>query len=118
MKMTSFTYFTGGGAACINDPQVGIDFYRYMTGSNKCGNPFTNDFTGQRNVPTIGYGSGPRSATIFSGDPDVPGTWSECFSGNPPGDRRFVHSAVQIPAFLRFVLQTMPFKSCLIMISV
>ena len=93
LKMSNFTYFTGNGAACITDPNTGIEFYRYMTGSNKCGDPFTNDFTGVKGVATRGFGSGPKTTTVFSGDPNQPGTWSECFSNNVPGDRRFVHSA-------------------------
>ncbi len=95
LKMSNFTYFSQGSGTpqAILDPQTGIEFYRYMTGSNKLGQPFTNDFTGVSGVPTVGYGKGPKSTFVFTGDPGISGTWSECFSNNPPGDRRFVHSA-------------------------
>lgn len=100
LKMTDFTYFSnsGGGSGApppdeITDPENFIEFYRYMTGSNKAGNPFTYDFQGVRNENTKGYGRGPNSDAVFFGDPDKAGQWSECYSGNPPYDRRFIHSA-------------------------
>lgn len=95
LKMSNFTYFSQGTGtpAAITDPQTGIEFYRYMSGTNKFGQPFTNDFTGSCNVKTVGYGTGPTSTTVWTGDPSVRPSWSECCSDNPPGDRRFVHSA-------------------------
>jgi len=92
LKMSNFTYFTNGGNPEIRDPGNAIEFFRYMTGSNRLGQPFTRDFTGAR-TQTFGYGSGPRYNYVFDGDPGLTGTWSECFTNNTPGDRRFVHSA-------------------------
>lgn len=96
LKMSNFTYFSNTSTnppAAITDPDNGLEFYRYMSGSNKFGQPFTNDFTGVCNKETKGYGTGPVSTTVWTGDPSVRPSWSECCSDNPPGDRRFVHSA-------------------------
>lgn len=98
LKMTNFTYFSNplpgqGVPDEISDPSTGIEFYRYMSGTNKRGQPFTNDFTGACGTKTKGYGSGPISTTVWTGDPSVRPGWSECCSDNPPGDRRFIHSA-------------------------
>lgn len=96
LKMSKFTYFRNTGLGFpdeITDPTTGIQFFRYMTGTNKAGNPFTNDFTGVAGQPSKGYGQGPNNNFVFFGDPGIAGTWSECFSGNPAGDTRFIHSA-------------------------
>ena len=91
LKMSNFTYFTG--LSPVNgDPTNGVEFYRLMTGSTQRGEPFTNDFV-RCGLQTKGFGQGPLSTFVFFGDPDKKDTWSECCSGNPPGDRRFVHSA-------------------------
>lgn len=92
----AFTYFANSGQGFPLDvayPTNGIEFYRYMTGSTKSGSPFMRDFTGQQGVPTTGLGPGPATRYLFDGDPSVSGTWSECFSGNGPGDRRFLLSS-------------------------
>lgn len=99
----AFTYFTNIGMGFpveITDPTTGTEFYRYMTGSTKLGNPFTRDFTGQQGIPTKGYGAGPSTRYVFDGAPGTSGAWSECFSGNPAGDRRFLlsSSAFVLPA--------------------
>ena len=64
-----------------------------MSGTNRFGQPFTNDYTGQCGTATKGYGSGPACATLWTGDPSVNPSWSECCSNNPPGDRRFILSS-------------------------
>lgn len=92
----AFNYFNNAGVGFpseIIDPASGIEFYRYMTGTNRLGNPFTRDFTGQANMPTRGYGAGPNTRYVFDGVPSVAGTWSECYSGNTSGDRRFILSS-------------------------
>ncbi|RYD52161.1 MAG: hypothetical protein EOP52_08275 [Sphingobacteriales bacterium] len=95
LKMANFTYFSQGTGTPpqITDPQNNIEFYRYMSGTNKLGQPFANDFKGRCGQNTKGYGEGPLSATVWTGDPSNRPSWSECCSENPPGDRRFVHSA-------------------------
>ncbi len=95
MKMTNFTYFTQGTGtpAEISDPRKGLEFYNYMSGTNRFGQPFTNDFKGACGQPTKGYSTGPLSTTVWTGDPSVRPSWSECCTANPPGDRRFIHSA-------------------------
>ncbi len=91
----AFTYYSQGPGTPVGlqDPQTGLEFYRYMSGYNRFGQPFTNDFTGVCNVTTVGYGSGPATTTVFTGDPAVAPGWSECCSNNPPGDRRFILSS-------------------------
>jgi len=89
----AFNYFTNGGNPSAGAPSNAVEHYRYMTGRTRAGQPFSRDFTGAANVPTTGYGSGPATKYVFDGDPAVSGTWSECFSNNTPGDRRFILSS-------------------------
>ena len=49
----------------------------------------TDDFVGA-GTPTHGYGSGPDVNYVYPGDPSNTAQWSECSSGNVPGDRRFI----------------------------
>lgn len=92
MKMTAFTYFNNSSDARIGNPDNGVQIYYYMTGSSRDGEAFSDDFTGVAGLPTTAIGGGPATHFIFFGDPDKP-TWSECYCRNPPGDRRFIHSA-------------------------
>jgi hypothetical protein len=91
LSMEAFTYFNND-ASPIGNPSNGIQIYNYMTGAIKNGERFSNDFVGV-GVPSKGYGSGPVSKFVFTGDPGVPTEWSECTCNNPPDDRRFVHSS-------------------------
>ncbi|RYD55089.1 MAG: hypothetical protein EOP56_17105 [Sphingobacteriales bacterium] len=91
MDMTVFTYFNNG-AGVIGDPTNGAQIYFYMTGSTRTGQRFSNDFQGP-GVTSRGFGQGPLSSWIFTGDPASKTTWSECTCNNPPYDRRFIHSA-------------------------
>lgn len=91
MKMTVFTYFNND-ASVIGNPNNGVQLYYYMTGSVQTGQRFSYDFQGP-NVTSRGFGSGPAIPYVFPGDPSNKNTWSECTCNNPPGDRRFIHSA-------------------------
>ncbi len=91
LKMTNFTYYNNDFGV-IGNPSNGIQIYNYMTGSIKNGDRFTNDWRGA-GVPTKGYGSGPITNFVFTGDPGDNSTWSECASGNTPADRRFIFSS-------------------------
>lgn len=91
LKMTNFTYYNND-FGIIGNPSNGLEIYRYMTGSIRNGDRFTNDFQGA-GVRSKGYGSGPVTNFVFTGDPGDNNTWSECASGNAAGDRRFIFSS-------------------------
>lgn len=74
------------------NPRNGLEIYYLMTARNRVGQPLHYTFQGP-GVPNTGFGNGPDTKYVFFGDPGNPSEWSECSSGNPPGDRRFVHSA-------------------------
>ncbi|MBS1782127.1 MAG: hypothetical protein JSS78_03590 [Bacteroidetes bacterium] len=91
LKMTAFTYFNNGDDQRIGDPRNGVQVYNYITGTSRNGQTFNNDFQGP-GVKTTALGPGPKTSYVFFGDPDK-NEWSECNCGNPPFDRRFIHSA-------------------------
>jgi hypothetical protein len=91
LKMEAFTYYNND-FSIIGNPRNGNHIYNYMTGSITNGERFTNDFGGP-NVNSKGYGSGPITKYVFTGDPGVKTEWSECACNNPVDDRRFVHSS-------------------------
>jgi len=91
LGMTNFTYYNND-ASVIGNPVNGIQIYNYMTGTIKDGEHFSNDFQGT-GVPCKGYGSGPVSHFVFTGDPGDKTSWSECNCNNNPGDRRFIFSS-------------------------
>jgi hypothetical protein len=91
LSMEAFTYYNNDFSV-IGNPNNGIQIYNYMTGSILNGQRFSYDFKGA-NVPSRGYGEGPTTRFVFSGDPGVKTEWSECTCNNPVGDRRFVHSS-------------------------
>lgn len=91
LPMQVFTYFNNG-TSIIGDPTNGAQIYFYMTGSIRTGQRFSNDFQGP-GVISRGFGSGPLSRWIFTGDPSEKNAWSECSCNNPANDRRFIHSA-------------------------
>jgi len=92
LKMEAFTYYNNNFDSRIGNPSNGVQIYNYMTGSSRNGQRFVNDFAGP-GVPSTGLGQGPVTKFLYYGDPEVAGTWSECASGNPPDDRRFIHSS-------------------------
>jgi hypothetical protein len=91
LGMEAFTYYNNTGGI-LGNPSNGAQIYNYMTGSILNGERFTNDFTSAGTV-SKGYGSGPVTKFVFTGDPGNSSQWSECVCGNPTGDRRFVHSS-------------------------
>lgn len=90
LKMQAFTYFDNNTDPRIGNPNNGTEIYYYMTGSQKNGEPFVNDFQAP-GVPAKGLGLGPKIRFVFPGELDR--DWSECNCKNPPDDRRFIHSA-------------------------
>lgn len=91
LKMTNFTYYNND-ASVIGNPNNGIQIYNYMTGSIRDGERFSDDFQAA-GTPSKGYGSGPVSNFVFTGDPGTGHDWAECTCNNPTGDRRFIFSS-------------------------
>ncbi len=85
-----FTYYNNDHSI-IGNPGSAPEYDNYMRGKLKNGDPFTNDFAGS-GVHSKGYGSGAATNAVFFGHPGDTTQWSECTSGNFPGDRRFVLS--------------------------
>jgi len=102
--MRAFTYHNNGNGP-TTDPDYPIEYYNYLRGFWKDGNPFTygsnayspgsglpckfvfpegTDYCnwGTEGVTPDGYGGGGQN-----------GTWSEVSEGNSPTDRRFMQSA-------------------------
>lgn len=90
LKMQAFTYFDNNSDPRIGNPRNGTEIYYYMTGSQKNGQPFVNDYQGP-GIAAKGLGLGPKIRFVFPGEVDK--DWSECNCKNPPDDRRFIHSA-------------------------
>ena len=84
----SFTYFNND-ASIIGNPTVDTQFNNYMRSKLLNGQHFTDDYAGP-GILTKGYGSGPNTNYVFTGNPFDTSQWSECRSNNNPSDRRFV----------------------------
>lgn len=89
LGMTSFCYFTNGGATGQSDPSSASGFRNYQSGFWNDGTPMT--------YGGAGYGSGRISPYSFPGDPSIASQWSECNTQSGPaiqaGDRRFVQTS-------------------------
>ncbi len=90
LGMTAFTFYNNTQTGQLRNPDVGIEFYRYMSGTNADGGAFTQTCTAADPSSLL-------SKTVYWGDPtgsaDVLTNWNECGCGNPPDDRRFIHSS-------------------------
>ncbi|MBA3827434.1 MAG: T9SS type A sorting domain-containing protein [Taibaiella sp.] len=71
------------------NPDVDTEYYNCLNARFRNGQHLHNDYKGRRTVSN-GTGSGPKVNYIFNGDPADTLQWSECASGNGPGDRREV----------------------------
>ncbi|HNB80582.1 MAG TPA: T9SS type A sorting domain-containing protein [Chitinophagaceae bacterium] len=87
LKMTVFTYYNNTFEPDGN-PEALDDYYQYITGFWKDGQPFTTACTAR--------GTGDTTKFIFYGDP-CKGGWTEVSCGNTPSDRRFIHSSGPFP---------------------
>ena len=88
--MSSFTYYNNGGVGewpdAQTDPEVAIEYYRYMSGSWKDGSPFT--FGGS------GYNIGGDPIDYaFTEPPNDPSGWSMCSANLNFGDRRTIQAS-------------------------
>ncbi len=90
LGMTSFIYYNNSTDPKVGNPNTGIEFYRYMTGSGRDGSQFTQ--TCNAVDPSPSY-----SPFVYWGDPSLPGNlqtnWTECGCNNAAADKRFVHSS-------------------------
>jgi hypothetical protein len=87
IRMTVFTYFNNVTGPTGN-PDVKDDYYQYITGSWKDGQPFTTACNARD--------AGISTKYIFYGEP-CKGGWSEASCANTPDDRRFIHSSGPFP---------------------
>ena len=84
----NFDYYNNDNSI-IGNPFNDSQYNYYLRSQIKTGEHFTNDFAGA-GIPSTGYGTGPNTNYVYPGDPADSTQWSECVSGNPPGDRRFI----------------------------
>lgn len=88
--MSSFTYYNNGGVGewpdAQTDPEVAVEYYRYMSGSWKDGTPFTFGGTGY----DIG---GDPIKYAFTEPPNDPSGWSMCSANLNFGDRRTIQAS-------------------------
>jgi hypothetical protein len=81
LKMRYFTFFNNGAPDPTGDPDGDVQAYNFMTGKWSDGQPFI------KNCKAIGT---PGEVTNYA----FPDDFRECnVCNNPPGDRRFLHSA-------------------------
>lgn len=88
--MSSFTYYNRSSGVPTpipgtTDPNNALEFYRYLSGSWRDGNPFT--FGGDA------YQDGEPIKYAFTETPDDNEGWSMCSQGLPPGDRRIIQAS-------------------------
>ncbi|MFK8045343.1 MAG: T9SS type A sorting domain-containing protein [Crocinitomicaceae bacterium] len=100
--MRRFLYYNNIGTGNINqtDPQIAIDYYRYLTGFWKDGSPFV--YGGSGHSSDAGANTSVLADFMFPGTTDPLGwgtggvpqeSWTEESSNNIPFDRRFAQSA-------------------------
>lgn len=88
------SFMTYNNDFSFSAPTVDTQFDNLMRGKYVSGEHFTDDFPGG---PPCGVDSTTNPNYIFTGDPSVPGQWSECACNNTPGDRRFVLATNDFP---------------------
>ena len=86
--MSKFVYYNNDRDAISGNPQVTSDFYNYLSGKWRNGNPITYGADGQDP-------SNPPCDYMFPDDtdPDFTTPWTEETAGNQPADRRFLITA-------------------------
>lgn len=84
LKMTVFTYYDNEQNVPTGNPDVLDDYYQFITGFWKDGQPFTTACNARN--------PGPATKFIFYGD-NCKGGWTEASCANTPNDRRFIHSS-------------------------
>ena len=89
LPMSSFTYYNNGGynnpPPGTTDPNIAIEFYRYLTGSWRDGSPFTFGDDAYQDGDPIRY--------AFVDPPNKSDGWSMCTAGLPEYDRRTIQAS-------------------------
>lgn len=89
LPMSSFTYYNNAGVGSppqgTTDPENSREYYNYLSGSWKDGNPFT--------FGDDAYQDGERINYAFTEAPNDPNGWSMCTAGLPFGDRRTIQAS-------------------------
>jgi hypothetical protein len=89
LGMSSFTYYNNGGfnnpPPPTTDPNIAIEYYRYLTGSWRDGTPFT--FGGDA------YNTGDPINYAFTDPPNRIDGWSMCTANLPEYDRRTIQAS-------------------------
>ncbi|GJM29811.1 MAG: hypothetical protein DHS20C17_24460 [Cyclobacteriaceae bacterium] len=84
--MSTFTYYNRQGAPGTTDPQVAGEYFNYLSGSWRDGNPFT--------FGDDGYQDGAPIAYAFPDAPDaLAPAWSMCSAGLGNADRRTIQAS-------------------------
>ena len=84
--LSSFIMFINGGGPGVGDPTISFEFYNYLTGKWRDGEDVVLGGIGR-------IASNPGAPVYpFMFDVDAPQEWTECSTGNTPGDRRFIMS--------------------------
>ncbi len=78
---------TGTPNWITQDPTRSVEYYSYLNGKFRNGQKLQNDYQGP-GIASDGTNPGALANYIFNGDPTNVAQWSECQSGNIPGDRR------------------------------
>lgn len=84
----SFMYYNNDNSG-LGNPSTAAEYDRYMRSRFRDNTHLINDYIAP-GIVTTGHGTGNNANYVFPGNPNSSGLWSECTSGNPPGDRRFV----------------------------
>ena len=89
LGMSSFTYYNNGGFGNpppgTTDPNIDIEFYRYLTGSWRDGSVFTFGDDAYQDGDPINY--------AFTDPPNAIDGWSMCTAGLPEYDRRTIQAS-------------------------
>ena len=83
--MYKYVFYDNSGGQAQGDPSTATQFYQYLNGYWKNGQPFVAGGTGLTGSTTV-------TSYCLSGDPVTGTGWSEVSEGNPPNDRRFLMS--------------------------
>jgi hypothetical protein len=91
LGMSSFIYYNNPGFGDSDipgrlDPNAPIEFYRYLTGSWRDGQPLTFGGNGYRSSNVL-------TKYAFSQPPNQAGAWSMCEANLPNGDRRTLQAS-------------------------
>lgn len=98
LGMTNFTYYVNSNSPLHGDPREGTDYYNYMSGHWKNGQPITfgdNGFQGTLPCKFMLPGDSDPLHWGTNGivPDDFPDNWVEMTSANSPGDRRGIASS-------------------------